>query len=383
MNPVLHNKQNQSDRAPGLYVHVPFCRSKCPYCAFYSVASSSLIPTWLGAFKKEVLLNRGLFKAFDSLYIGGGTPSFLGAGILTEIFKHLDDHFDFAPEPEVTIEANPSDVNREKITLLKDLGVNRISLGVQSFNDRVLTFLGRGHSGTDAERAITFLRSSGFDNIGLDLIYGFQGQTLKDWIRTLQNALAFRPDHLSCYQLTIERGTRFREKEKTGFIRRFDEDLESDFFLTTSRFLEDQGYIHYEISNFAREPEAFSRHNSKYWDHSAYLGLGPSAHSYQKTTRWWNVRSLRTYCEWLEEGRKPIEGHERLTPDQLRLETVALGLRTRKGIPKGVISNRHYSVERLKTLEDEGFLHVKGKQLLPTRKGFLVADSLPGYLLGC
>ncbi|MFH1488245.1 MAG: radical SAM family heme chaperone HemW [Pseudomonadota bacterium] len=372
---------NLSKKPPGLYVHIPFCRSKCPYCSFYSTASAEWIPAWLEALKKEVLHYGNRFGTFDTLYLGGGTPTVLPVRTLAEVMGHLFAHFDFLPDREVTLEANPGGLSRDKIKALKGLGVNRVSLGVQSFEDRHLLFLGRGHTGLEAERAVSALRASGFDNVGLDLIYGMEGQSLKAWINTLKKALEFRPEHLSCYQLSIERGTPFWGRKKRGRIMGLEEEDERTFFLATSRFLEDQGYIHYEVSNFAREEVFKSRHNTKYWDHTPYLGLGPSAHSFGRGVRWWNVRSVRRYCEALSAGRRPVEDRECLTPEQLRLESVALGFRTSEGFPQGEISEDIPAGERLSLLEREGFLRVQERRVLPTRKGLLVADRLPTFLL--
>ena len=369
-----------SNPAPGLYVHIPFCQSKCPYCNFYSIAAHSLIPRWLHALEKEVSYYQGRFKHFDSLYLGGGTPTLLANGDLERLMGHLFSCFGFAPDTEMTIEANPGDLNQEKISVLRAMGFNRISLGVQSFDDRVLSFLGRNHTGMMAKAAITGLRAAGFENIGLDLIYGFEDQSLKQWIKTLYQAVAFQPEHLSCYQLTFEDRTLFKRLKDQRKIRPLSEKEDYSFFIKTSQMLEDHGYIHYEISNFAREDVYYSRHNRKYWHHIPYLGLGPSAHSFHGSNRWWNVRSVRRYCQFLEQGQAPIEGHEELTEDQLRLESISLGLRTRAGFDLKQISPCPRSRDMLRMLEDSGFLRADNHRVIPTQKGFLVADQIPLYL---
>jgi oxygen-independent coproporphyrinogen-3 oxidase len=289
-------------------------------------------------------------------------------------------HFDFAPDTEKTIEANPGDLTREKITALKTLGFNRVSLGVQAFDDHTLSFLGRTHTALEAEKALLTLRSSGFDNIGVDLIYGYEGQTIETWKHTLEKALSFRPEHLSCYQLTVEEKTVFDRWKHQGIIKPLKEKEEAAFFVMTSTFLQDHGYIHYEVSNFAREENCASRHNRKYWRHIPYLGLGPSAHSFQDRTRWWNVRSIRAYCEALESGRAPVEGHERLTDEQLVLETVSLGSRTMEGFDLNEFTQTSLTAKNLSTLQDAGFIRVKDGHVHPTLKGFLVADQLPLFL---
>ena len=365
--------------SPGLYLHIPFCRSKCPYCAFFSIASTSLVPRWLDAFKKQVSSYKDRFDPFDSLYLGGGTPTVLGSDALASVMDVLFTHFTFESDSEITIEANPCDLTQEKIRELKDIGFNRFSLGVQSFDDRMLSFLGRRHTVLQAEQAIENLKSYGVENISIDLIYGFEGQQINEWMKTLRRALSFRPEHLSCYQLTVEKKTHFGRLRDRGLLRPLSEKEESDIFLTTSQFLADNGYIHYEISSFARKKIYYSRHNSKYWQHTPYLGLGPSAHSFDGSRRWWNVRSVRKYCDALEKGRTPVEDSECLTDDQLRFESIMLGLRTADGLNQDSIIDNHQSGRMLHGLQDAGFLRVENGRVVPTRKGFLVAD----YLASC
>ncbi len=363
--------------SPGLYVHVPFCRSKCPYCAFYSIPSPSLIPIWLDSLKKEVSLYSGQFEPFDSLYVGGGTPTLLETGILADLIKHLFTHFDFTPDTEVTVEANPCDLTDEKTGALRDLGINRVNVGVQSFDDRVLSFLGRRHRVKEINGALNHLRRLGFENVGIDLIYGFKEQDLKDWRNTLYNALSFQPEHISCYQLTFEKKTVFGRLRDKGQIEPLMESEEAAYFLTTSQHLEDNGYIHYEISNFAKNKACRSRHNQKYWRHIPTLGLGPSAHSFDGKKRWWNVRSIKRYCAAVEKGRPPVEGWEDLTEEQLWLETLSLGLRTSTGIDLRAVSRIPQSDAALSNLQASGLVKVIDGRIIPTREGFLVADQLP------
>lgn len=260
--------------------------------------------------------------------------------------------------------------------VLKELGFNRISLGIQSFNDRELLFLGRRHTAKEAETALILLRSCGFKNISMDLIYGFEGQSLKEWTKTLNHALSFQPEHLSCYQLTFEKQTIFEKMKDKGLIRPINEKEERTFFSATSQFLESHDYIHYEISSFARGKAYYSRHNNKYWHHIPYLGLGPSAHSFQESRRWWNVRSIRRYCELLEGGKAAIEGYENLTEDQLRLESISLGSRTKEGFDLKEIPYNRPSKDMLMRLQTSGLVYIKNNKVIPTKKGFLVADRL-------
>ncbi len=320
------------ERPAGLYVHVPFCRAKCPYCDFYSTPALSLVEAWLSAVKKEALFYTGIFPAFDSLYFGGGTPTIVPDNAFKDLIAFLRDHFMFADDSEITVEANPEDLTQEKLAALLACEVNRLSIGAQSFDDEELAILKRRHSARDVEAALERASAAGFDNIGIDLIYLIPGQTEKSWMNSLQRALSFEPTHLSCYQMTFEEGTAFGRMRAEGKIVAAHEEAERRFFLLTSRFLEEHGFIHYEISNFAREEASRSRHNGKYWRHVPYLGLGPSAHSFDGASRWWNVRSVKQYCRALDANAKPIEGSEILTEEQFRLERLFLGLRTRDGI---------------------------------------------------
>lgn len=366
-------------KKPGLYVHIPFCRSKCPYCGFYSIASTSLVPAWLLALEREAAFYGDLFEGFDTLYLGGGTPSVLELSVLQRVMEILFDRFRFATDSEITLEANPQDLSPDKIRGIRQLGFNRISVGVQSFDDRTLALLGRGHTVRQAEQALADLFYAGFENVGMDLIYGVKGQGLKDWVATLRHALTFQPGHLSCYQLSLEPKTPFARLRNQGLIRPLEEKQEKDFFLATSRLLEASGYIHYEISNFAKTEAYLSRHNRKYWNHTPYLGLGPSAHSFFEGIRWWNFRSVRKYAEDLKEGKMPIEGYELLTAKQLRLELLALGLRTRYGVNVEEVDQDPQTHRTLSMLEKSGFLTLQNGRASPTRKGFLVADALPLY----
>jgi oxygen-independent coproporphyrinogen III oxidase len=366
-----------NDTPSGLYIHVPFCLSKCPYCDFYSTTDHTLIPIWLKALEKEMTFYEGRFPSFDTLYLGGGSPSRLSEQQVGRLMERIRTRFHFSPDSEITIEANPNDLNPAKLKMLAELGFNRISLGVQSFDDQELVFLKRPHTAIAAETALEWIREAGFLNLGIDLIYGLPGQTLEQWRATLEKALAFNPEHLSCYQLTISKGTLFWGLKEKGRLQPVSEAEDEAFFLSTSHFLQDQGFIHYEISNFAREENYYSRHNQKYWQRSPYLGLGPSAHSFQKNQRWWNVRSLNQYCQALENDNLPLEGQEELSPEQVRLELISLGLRTRTGLDLSSLGDMPNLEKTLQKLVESEWVSIKNNYLVPTLKGFLVADQLP------
>ncbi|HUH65965.1 MAG TPA: radical SAM family heme chaperone HemW [Syntrophales bacterium] len=362
---------------PGLYVHVPFCREKCPYCDFYSTPALSLVEAWLESLRKEALLYTDSFPAFDSLYFGGGTPTILSDGAFRKLMDFVREHFTFAADTEITVEANPEDATSEKLTALRACGVNRLSIGVQSFNGEELATLKRRHSARDAEKALEVAHSAGFEDIGIDLICLVPGQTEKSWMNSLERALSLEPAHLSCYQMTFSEGTPFGRMKAEGRIAVTDEETERDFFLLTSRFLQERGFIHYEVSNFARGEASCSRHNGKYWRHVPYLGLGPAAHSFDGARRWWNLRSVKQYCRAIEGGSRPIEGSEILTDEQLRLERLCLGMRTRDGISFADVCTVSRAQDVLSPLEQSGFIRLENGRILPTLEGFLVADRLP------
>jgi oxygen-independent coproporphyrinogen-3 oxidase len=336
----------------------------------------------LDALFKEMEMYAKRFNPFDTVYIGGGTPSLLSPQQLKNILIKARENLNLLPNTEITIETNPADLNRSFLESMRESGVNRINIGIQSFDEKVLDFLGRRHSVKQATSSIGDSRKAGFRNIGLDLIYCVPGQDIESWLDTLEQAVAFSPEHISCYQLTLEGKTRLGIRYQAGEFSIPGEELQHKFFIKTSQFLDGAGYLHYEVSNFARGKEYTSRHNQKYWDHSPYLGLGPSAHSFQCNQRWWNHRSLDQYLAAINAGNLPVEETETLTVEQLRMEALYLGLRTRKGISLLDFQKEyHYDLlaERekiLSKLEEEGFVSIQDGTLTPTLTGLAVADAL-------
>ena len=371
-----------SEKTPGLYIHIPFCLSKCPYCDFYSSTSLSALPYFLDTLFKEMAMVRNDFNSFDTVYIGGGTPSLLTPQQLENILVKIRQNFNLTGNTEITIEANPADLNQSSLESMRETGINRVNIGVQSFDQEVLGFLGRRHSVQQAILAIEASKKAGFHNIGLDLIYGTPGQTIESWSNTLEQAVAFAPEHLSCYQLTLEATTPLGKKLQAGEFSIPGEELQYEFFMRTSQFLQEAGYIHYEVSNFKKGTDLASRHNQKYWDHSPYLGLGPAAHSFKNNRRWWNHRSIDQYIAAVNAGNLPVEETEILTTEQLRLEALYLGLRTKKGVNLEDFKNRYqYDLftekkKMLVKLQEEGFIHIQNGSLRPTPNGLAVADSL-------
>lgn len=387
------DRSGAPDALPGLYIHVPFCLKKCAYCSFYSTTDRSLIPLFRRALRREMALYRGWAAAFDTLYIGGGTPSVLHADDLQGLIADIRAAFPIAADAEITVEANPADITQERLAALRRSGVNRLNIGVQSFDDPSLALLGRRHTAEAAGDAIGRAFDAGFTNIGLDLIYALPSppatrpappatdRNVAAWLATLDRAIGFGPDHLSCYQLTLEGRTPLAERCRRGELTVPDEPSQADYFFQTAAILEESGYCHYEVSNFAR-PDRESRHNQKYWDHTPYLGLGPAAHTFSGRDRRWNHGSVGAYIAALESGGNPVESSETLTDEQLRMEALFLGFRTRRGICLETFGNRYGQdlladkQELIMRLCREGVLEMRDGFLRPTRAGMAVADSL-------
>jgi oxygen-independent coproporphyrinogen III oxidase len=407
----------KSDQA-GLYIHIPFCLSKCGYCSFYSIKSINLIPKFIDALNKEINFYCGaptagvggsfpkrdiprlsesikptagdggflqrdkLFKSFDTVYLGGGTPSLLSIGQLETIFKTMNKSCKIDPRSEITMEVNPGDVSLEYFQALRSIGVNRLNIGIQSFDDHILKFLGRRHNSVEAVSAINDARKAGFDNIGIDLIYGIHGQKISLWKKTLLKALSYAPEHISCYQLSMETDTPLYKKYALQSIKLLAEKEQLKYFQVTADELEYAGYIHYEVSNFARLDKFKSRHNQKYWQHTPYLGLGPASHSFFGNRRWWNTSAVKTYLKEIARGKMPVENMETLTVEQLQLETLFLGLRTYTGIDL----KRYKKIFGVDLLNDKKttvdaliknkLVELKDGFLRPTRAGMAIADSL-------
>jgi oxygen-independent coproporphyrinogen-3 oxidase len=320
-------------------------------------------------------------QPFDTVYFGGGTPSQLAPEELGRVLEACRTHLALE-SPWIFLEANPEDVTADACAAWRRLGVRTLSLGVQSFSDDALRFLGRNHRGREARAAVETALAAGFDTVSVDLIFGLRGQTGEDWRGELETAVALGPQHLSCYQLTIHANTRFGVQAKQGLLAELPENDQADLFELTHRYLADAGWPAYEVSNFARGDAHQSRHNRKYWDHTPYLGLGPSAHSFADARRWWNERGTPRWESRLAAGERPIEAREVLDPQQLAAEALLLGLRTTAGIDLDRFTTR-YGVDLLAANErlvarlvDEGRMVVRGRSLVPTRTGLAVADGL-------
>lgn len=378
-------------KASGLYVHVPFCSAVCPYCDFaVMVGGGRSRSRYRDALLREVELwaARALPFAtpFDTFYFGGGTPSALSPEDVEACFAAL--RRAFGDPAWIHFEANPEDVTADSAALWRRLGVGTVSLGVQSFQAPALEFLGRRHDPAAARRAVELTREAGLPAVSVDLIYGLPGQGEAEWRRDLEAAVALAPEHISCYQLTVEPGTPFGRRRELGELTEMPEPGQAALFRLTHRFLADAGYAAYEVSNFARAPEHRSRHNRKYWDHSPYLGLGPSAHSFDGgRRRWWNHRRLSFWAAALdratgESTAPPVGGEEVLSRHDLALERLMLALRTTAGIDLARF-RRRYGVDLvasdgrlMEELEGAGLARLEGGRFALTLDGLAVADGL-------
>ena len=319
---------------------------------------------------------------FDTVYFGGGTPSLLDISEFELILSALQKNFRISADSEITVEVNPADRDISWFKAMRAMGINRLNIGVQSFDDPILEFLGRRHNGASARIAIEMALGAGFDNIGLDLIYNIPGNSLRSWKETMRTALSFKPAHLSCYELSIEENTSLAQKYRKGEFSLPNEDQQWTFFSTTSDFLVNAGYFHYEVSNFASNESLKSRHNQKYWLHTPYLGLGPAAHSFSHSKRWWNIESVQEYIQCLDSGHSPIANFECLTREQLCLESLFLGLRMSRGVDINQL-RQLYDYDLLKMRPDilkyaisEGYLVHDHNFLRTTCKGLAIADHL-------
>jgi putative oxygen-independent coproporphyrinogen III oxidase len=357
----------------GLYVHVPFCLTRCGYCDFNAYAGlDHLASRYVGALLAEARLTAPDWSGerFASVFLGGGTPTTLEVADLKALLAHLRQTFEIAPDVEVTIEANPDTVDVAKLAGLLEAGFTRLSMGAQSFDRAVLAALERIHDPTSVRRAFQAAREAGYANVNLDLIYGADGETLGSWERTLREAIELAPEHLSAYALTVEPSTPLGRKVSRGIVPAPDPDLQADMFELACELLAGAGYRHYEVSNWAK-PGFECVHNLGYWERRAYLGLGAGAHSYRDDRRWWNVRPPEEYLSTVESGRLTVGGEERLEPSDAYLEEVFLRLRILEGVPSSWVEPT-----RSDPFLELGLLREDDGALVPTERGMLVLNEL-------
>lgn len=372
---------------PGIYIHIPFCEHKCGYCDFYSVTDQALRRNFITALLSEIgMVSAQLDDAqlFDTIYFGGGTPSLLETGELDLIFNAIHRHFSLADDTEITLEANPNSLSEPMLKSYNSLGINRLSLGVQSFLDRDLHFLCRIHSAQEAKSSIHSIRKAHHGALSIDLIFALPNQTLWDWDFNLLTALSFKPEHISAYNLSLEKGTPFHTRVLNGEMILKTEEDELTFYSTTIDALKAGGYIPYEISNYARSPHYFSRHNYKYWNHTNYLGFGPSAHSFWKRERRANVRSVQKYVSMIRSARLPLDFTEYIDDRTLEFESIFLGLRTYAGLNLQRYEERFRIPFQekykaiIKNLMDEGMAEIADHYFRLTKKGMAVCDAVTG-----
>ena len=356
-----------------IYVHIPFCARICPYCAFYKdLLDRSQTRRFCQAILHEVDRQRAVFPiSAKTIYFGGGTPTALTTSQLEFLLEGLRRRLDFSPLEEWTVEANPGSVSARKATLLHKLGVNRISLGVQSWDNALLKILGREHNAGQAEQSFHLLRAAGFSNINVDLMFGLPGQTREQWRATLEKTISLRPDHISAYCLTYEEDTEFFLRQSRGELKA-NPDTDAEFFEMTMSILQTAGYEQYEISNYAG-PGCSSVHNRGYWAGEDYLGLGPGAFSTIGMRRWQNLADYRAYTDRILSGQSPIGSMENLTNEIKGAERIALSLRTRYGVPAPELKRFARETNEFVAL---GLLRQSDGNFILTQKGKSLADSV-------
>ena len=361
----------------GIYIHIPFCSQACHYCDFhFSTALKNKQPL-IDAMVKEIHLRNKEFKLdFTSLYFGGGTPSVLNKKEMIQILKALSKYVSFTNLKEFTIEINPEDVSYEKLSMYKDLGFNRLSIGVQSLDDKFLKWMNRAHTKRQVMQAISLTQKTGFDNISLDFIYGLPKQLNRDYKKELSELINFGPNHISCYHLTIEQDTYFGQMKNKEKLIEIEQEKSEEEFLSISEALKSSNYNHYEISNFAK-PGKQSFHNTNYWKQKTYIGIGPSAHSFNNNKRRWNISNNKKYINAINENKVYFE-EEMLSEKDLFNEKIMLGLRTEKGVDVNTIyqylnpkEQSNFDI-KVKTFFKEGLLINENNTIrIPTKKWLL------------
>ena len=366
----------------GIYIHIPFCKTRCAYCDFYSTTHEEWKQQYVDAVCKELVQRKDYLKGetVDTIYIGGGTPSQLSIAQLNALFATIEAHFPLSKHPEITIEANSDDVSDSYAEGLKQTPVNRISMGIQTFDDATLRILNRRHTEQIARMATMRLREKGFQNVSIDLMYGLPGETIEQWENDLQQAIALNVEHISAYHLTYEEGTPLYRRLQQGEVSEVSEELSLTFFNMLIDALTKAGYQHYEISNFCK-PGMHSRHNSSYWQGILYLGCGAAAHSFDGTSRQWNVADIKNYTKGIETNAPcyEIEALDTLTRYN---EYIMTGLRTSHGISIEEVTERFgqslaTSCKKSATPHlESGKLITEGHRIKLSREGIFVSDAI-------
>lgn len=393
----------------GLYIHIPFCKSRCIYCGFYSTTRLEQRQKYVDALCKEMILRRGYrsegvkeLRSFDNteatnnlstcqlanlptkintIYLGGGTPSQLSIAQLEQLFIYINKVYSIGDDAEVTIECNPDDITDDYVQAISRLPINRVSMGVQTFDDNRLRFLHRRHSSENVYKAVERLRQAGINNISIDLMYGFPNQTVDEWRLDIEKAISVNVEHISAYSLMFEEGTPLFKMLESKKIKEADEEQSLEMFNSLIDTLTAAGYEHYEISNFAK-PGFRSRHNSSYWQGIPYIGIGAAAHSYDIKTRQWNVSDIDEYIKSIDKGIIPME-YEPIDDDTRYNDTITTALRTADGIDMASLSTKHrnHCHASAETYIAQGLLELKNNRLRITRKGIFVSDMIMSDLM--
>ncbi len=366
----------------GIYIHIPFCRKACTYCNFFFSVSLNQKSNLIDGLIKEIELQKNYLAGeyITSIYFGGGTPSLMDASVIRQILDGIESNFTVVKDAEITLEANPDDLTGSRLHDFAEAFINRLSIGVQSFSDADLKFMNRTHTAADAVRAVKAAQDSGFSNISIDLIYGTPGMSMEQWKKNLDIAFTLDVPHLSCYCLTVEEKTKLFQLIRDKKIPDVDEQSSSEQFSLLMDKAAANGYEHYEISNFCRD-EIYSRHNTSYWKGEKYLGIGPSAHSYNVDSRQWNVSSISGYIDSIEKGIIPSE-KEVLTASQKFNEYVMTRLRTQWGIDSEVILKQFgekyasHVLEKTKKYLEDKLIEKKENVFRLTREGKFFADRI-------
>ena len=365
----------------GLYIHIPFCKVKCVYCDFYSITKKEdQIPLFTECLLKEIDNYKhyaGKWE-FNTIFFGGGTPSLLPAKYLEQILQKLHNTFDTSKVKEITLEANPGEAPLEHLKDIKNLGVNRLSMGFQSFNDKILKILGRLHKSDDCFKTFKNARKAGFNNISTDMIFNIPELSTDNWKKDLNKLLDLDPNHISAYSLTVEPSTKLFNLVKRKEVLMPLESTDIEQFLLTEDILLKHGFYHYEISNYAKKGME-SKHNLHYWNLSPYLSFGPSAHSYDLKKRWWNVKSLEKYINLLSENKTPIEDKELLSRHDNFNEIILNGLRLKRGIKLSDLNNYNdlISKDSLNKINNKwDCLSISNKNIKLIDNGFLFVDEI-------
>jgi len=371
---------------PGIYIHVPFCKKACHYCNFHFSTQLQLKSDLVAAICKEAILRKTfLQEPIDTIYFGGGTPSLLSGSELEMLLNTLSEHYTIAPNAEITLEANPDDIDTEKLHHWHQAGINRLSIGIQSFFEEDLQWMNRAHNAEQAKHCIELAQTAGFYNLTIDLIYGTPGLTNERWKQNIETALTLDIPHLSCYALTVEPNTALDVMVRKGTKEEVDADHQATHFNILTESLQDAGFEHYEISNFAK-PGFRSKHNSSYWQGKAYLGLGPAAHSFDgHITRQWNISNNPLYISSLQQGIIPFES-ETLTAVQRINEYLMTSLRTIEGISLNLLESK-WGEERKQAILKAAQIHIvqrnielKNQHITLTTQGKFLADGIAADL---